>query len=276
MRSVRTAGAELLHEGGAWANLIVSGRRPMLNFGDEVSPLVLRELTGLKFRWAPMKSAEIVGVGSLLQSYVRADADAVIFGTGSRTQDLGAPIRGSVVALRGPMTAAVTRVENVALGDPGLAVRALSGPSRPLAAPVVLPHFRAFGSAAGRKEIDRLKRAGYRVVMPNWEPLRVAEHISRAEFVLTSSLHGLIFAQGLDRRVRLMSFRGVPAEPTFKYDDHLAVFGLKAEFLDSREVGDGLALPKTVMDVMDRERSEVASRLPAVLESLYKVGAALR
>lgn len=236
---------------------------------------MLRELSGQRFRWAPIKSADVVGVGSLMQAVVRAGSTATIFGTGSRDGAVMDRPRGRVVSVRGPKTAAVLEAPDLPLGDPALAIQALTPRSRRTTGPVVLPHFRVFGTREGASEVRRLKSMGFRIVLPNAHPLRVADAIARADYVLTSSLHGLIFANGLGREVRLISFEGVQAEPDFKYDDHLGVFGLASDFLKSHLVLSAKRLPQGVRGRMEAEQERVADLLPARVNALYAAGALL-
>lgn len=276
MRSLRAASGEMLHEWQAWLELTRRGGRPLLNFGDEASPLLLAELTGQRFRWSSLRRADVVGVGSLLQSYVRSHSRAVVFGTGTReAASLGTP-RGRVLGVRGPLTALSFGVEGVALGDPGLAIAALTRPLRgPRKSTVVIPHFRAFGSRAGRAELRRLRRCGFKIVGPNAAPLSVAHDIQAADQVLTSSLHGLIFSQALHRRVQLVSFAGVAREPSFKYNDHQAVFGLPAVMEPTDRFAAPAMMPSEVSSAMDESMAIVDSELPTVLDGLYTAGARL-
>lgn len=277
LRSFRAAAGEFLHEWEAWAFLAKQGRRSFVNFGDEASPLLLAELSGRAFRWAPMATADFVGIGSLLQSHERASSTAIIFGTGLREQAaIGVP-KGPVLALRGPLTAASLDLTGVPLGDPGLAIGGLvSSKSRRTGRPIVIPHFRVFGSSEGRRELSRLRAAGFDIVLPTWEPLRVAEAIVAAEYVLTSSLHGLIFAHALSRRVQLLSFSGVAEEPAFKYQDHLSLFDLTFDVLQSSRLEDAGRLPRRVSVAMDASREIVDRQLPFILNGLYSAAAKIR
>jgi hypothetical protein len=56
------------------------------------------------------------------------------------------------------------------------------------------------------------------------QPATVARHIQRAEFVITSSLHGLIFSHALGRPAVLIA--PLTAEPEFKYRDYFASVGM--------------------------------------------------
>jgi len=236
---------------------------------------MLGELSGQRFRWAPLNSADVVGVGSLMQAVLRSGSSATIFGTGSRVRGAIASPKGQIVSVRGPLTADALHCPDVPLGDPALAIGALTPRSGRVTGPVIVPHFRVFGTREGIAELRRLRSAGFEVVLPNWAPLRVAKAVSQAQYVLTSSLHGLIFAHGLGCRVRLMSFDGVPPEPDFKYEDHLALFDLHLNFLDSRRVVRADRLPRGVGERMEVEQQMVAGLLPARLDGLYASGALL-
>src|SRR3954465_15325691 len=64
-RRLRTAATEMLHHGPSWARLVTRGS--FTNFGDEVSPLILREVTGQAIEWAPLHSADVIAVGSIIE-----------------------------------------------------------------------------------------------------------------------------------------------------------------------------------------------------------------
>ncbi|MBY0233675.1 MAG: polysaccharide pyruvyl transferase family protein, partial [Burkholderiaceae bacterium] len=59
---------------------------------------------------------------------------------------------------------------------------------------VVIPHFAALGDHGARHLLDRCRAQGWTVVLPNRPPVEVASVISGADLVVTSSLHGLVFA----------------------------------------------------------------------------------
>jgi hypothetical protein len=231
-RDPRAARAELRANAGTWIRLRANGGRLLSNFGDEMSPLLFRAL-GYRVTWAPLSSADVTGVGSLLDLYLwaRQPTTAVVWGSGLRaasTAQAREVIRRSVgtfAAVRGPRTRdALGLPVNTPLGDPGLLAPALldGKTSRRGTHAVVIPHFRTWSHGASRSQLKALTSLGYRVVAPNQDPVDVVQAISNSAIVYTSSLHGLIVADALGVPAALVRFANseLSREPEFKYLDY--------------------------------------------------------
>jgi hypothetical protein len=110
---------------------------------------------------------------------------------------------------------------------------------------------------------------GWEIVLPSVAPLEVAARIAAAEFVATSSLHGLIFADALSTPAQLVSFSGgARAEPLFKYDDYSSIFGMEI----TPEVASNVLRELPDAPVPDRavERTEhIAQLLDDATEKLH-------
>jgi pyruvyltransferase len=279
-RSATAIASELRNHPRAWLELW--HRTPRLaNFGDEISSAILEELTGRRVAWAPIAKAEVVGVGSLLNVYVRLGGQGTIFGSGVRTpQTLGAieDRLGPVLALRGKATRDVLGAPaDTPLGDPGLVVRAILAVRRPSrSGAIVIPHFAVMGTAHGRAQLRRARAAGFEVVLPNEHPLDVARKIRTSNLVVTSSLHAVVFADALDVPVDLVTFGSAALdEPTFKYDDYMSVFGLTATITGIDEV---------LANVHSRARDEVRQarlarirgQVDDIIEQLYSAAGPIR
>ncbi|MBA0049508.1 hypothetical protein E0L36_00835 [Streptomyces sp. AJS327] len=154
------------------------------NFGDELGPEILQRL-GYRVRRAPLGSADIITVGSILGSALRRKPHGlVVWGSGLLRIPHDARHRFRICALRGRITAR-TLGADVPLGDPGLLVSRLW--KRP---PVryrlgVVPHY-----------VDRRTFAWADRVIDVTRPVsEVIEEIGSCAAIATSSLHGLITAQ---------------------------------------------------------------------------------
>src|ERR1700685_1338487 len=89
------------------------------NMGDALTPYLLAYFSNLDITWSPLPEAEIVVTGSVLH-HISADWAGRVLGTGLVSSRFGVRLRdASVLALRGPLTAARVKGE-YALGDPGL------------------------------------------------------------------------------------------------------------------------------------------------------------
>lgn len=276
-RPFRTLAAEGVRHGRAWLSLVTGGPKRLANFGDAVNPAVLRELTGHRVTWAPLHRAEVVCIGSLLDAYVRVGSTAMVLGSGCRQGwcQADAVVAERVLSVRGELTARVLGLpDTVPLGDPGLVVASLLPERRPRRGGALLvPHFAVPGTAAGRAALRAARAAGLGVVLPNEPPLLVAERVRAAECVVTSSLHALVFAHALGTPVQLVSFEG-GAEPRFKYDDYLSVFGLTS---DVAPVQDVLDLPRgELLDRVADAACTVSQHVDHVVTSIYAAASPLR
>lgn len=243
-RDARIALWELRRNRAAWVSMTAHGGWSLRNFGDELSPRVVAEVSGRRTRWAAPESADVIAVGSVLEHAAAVDARGLVWGAGVRHPDLAPAAwaqrhRSRILAVRGALTRDALGLElDTPLGDPGLIARSLYGRSARPHGIVVVPHFLAFNRPDARSLMAAARADGMRVVPPSASYDRICEEVSRAELVLTSSLHGMVVADALDCPVQLVSF-GRTAEPAFKYSDYESVFGLSSSFRSFTDVLDG-------------------------------------
>jgi pyruvyltransferase len=172
------------------------------NVGDRVTPLVLEAITGRPVRRiSDLSRPHILSVGSLM---AWATPASQIWGTGVIDPEggVGRSRKGAVHALRGPLTHRALRRGGVALadvpfGDPGFLAPALLGVTRSGAPtfPVGLvahyldrhdPGLRAMLTSAGVADLD--------VSEP---PAAFLGRMADCAAVISTSLHGLVFAEAL-------------------------------------------------------------------------------
>ena len=169
------------------------------NFGDKLSPLLLRMLTGFEPVWVqPKFPAKILGLGSIVESVAPGD---LVVGAGLiKDAPHGLPKGVKVLAVRGPLTAERLGLdpERVAFGDPGLLAAEAFGVTRTKDPNgiVVIPHFR-HKEAAG----EALRRVSnpkdITIIDVQQDPVQVVQKISRARVCVSTSLHGIIIAESL-------------------------------------------------------------------------------
>lgn len=277
-RSPDEAWGQLRTNAAAWARVTAAGRRRPTNFGDEFAPAVLAALTGQRVRWTPIDDAEVVGLGSLGNRYLLGTRRARLFGTGLRE----APPPGTtlpaerVLGLRGAASAAALGLPAaLGIGDPGLVVRELVSPRRtPRREPVLIPHFSAFASPRTRALLRGCAADGCTVMPPNRPWREVATAVRDASAVISSSLHGIVFADSF----------GVPAiwtrmpgtiEPDLKYHDHDSAFGLRARATEfgPNETADGFM--RTNLHAAEVRSIYVAEQLDNRLGRLYALARSL-
>lgn len=273
MRSPRDLAREAVYNRGAWIELARRSRRGPSNFGDAVGGLILREILGQPVKWSPPATADLFSVGSILNVYEEVGSTAAIFGSGIRNP---APVNrksfgtSKVLAVRGELTRDCLGLSaDAVLGDPGLMIGTLGfSRSVPRSRALLIPHFATFGSKAAQRSIESARSAGYRIALPNWDPLTMASVISCSDYVATSSLHGLVFAHALGVPGRLVSFASdVRAEPEFKYRDYLSVFGVEHA---SRELAT-IASPEAVANdirALEETTARIAAMVPGIASRL--------
>lgn len=162
------------------------------NFGDALTPWLLPRYGIVPFHTSAAESS-LVGVGSILEM-VPEDFRGAVWGAGLMNDAPYTLPHARFLAVRGRQTREHLGLsDDVALGDPGLLI---SRHVRRRAAEVVLaavPHgmhagHPAFNSLAERNPVD------VRLVDVRQSPAHVARRIASATAIVTSSLHGLVYA----------------------------------------------------------------------------------
>lgn len=193
-------------------------RKPVPNFGDEVGPMIVRDVLERSGRSAHHATSDktLFSVGSVMHFVKPGDH---VWGTGfnaKRSLQLAQPETIKVHAVRGPKTAKVLEAYGVEVprvyGDPALLISDLASiraatqveKTRKL---VVIPNFNDL--ARHRNHPD--------VISPLQPPEAVARAIAQSELVVGSSLHAMVFADALGVPSRLITST---AEHPFKYEDY--------------------------------------------------------
>jgi len=218
------------------------------NFGDYLSYQLVSWLASSRVLLADQsESGKLLAIGSILWSL---QDDDVIWGSGAHRPGQ-IPRRSNVrcLAVRGPLTLQELRRANVVSADcrplffdPGVLVSLLFPGLKTLSSvpgkTLVIPHYSDLATV--HQMVSKLDLP-VDVVNPFRRPIRIAEMITRSERVISSSLHGLIFADAL----------GIPAiplrldgnkEPPFKYEDYFEGTGRSAPRFSS-----------DIVDALDRD-----------------------
>ena len=241
------------------------------NAGDWFSPLICETLSGRPVTYADPRGCDLVAAGSLLgrlnKSHrlhrlgLRRSLD--IWGTGSlRGEDrlLG---NHRLHAVRGDLTLA--RCERAtgetSLGDPGLLAEALLPGSIDKRYGIgVIPHI----ADLGHPEVTAfLETASHARLLDVTSPAKLLiKEIARCERILSSGLHGLVFADALGIPNRWFTASGALVGGRHKFDDYYSVFGLEARSLrlpeaDSDAVFEGYHRPG-----LDRLKRDLLASFP--------------
>lgn len=276
-RTPRALLSEARHNALAWARMARIGGGAS-NFGDELSALAIEEATGAKPTWAPLARANVVGIGSILDLYLSSSSAALIWGSGLRD-----PLRSHhsavpsdrVLAVRGALTRDSLGLSAITpLGDPGLLARSIFAQGLPRRGVLVLPHFSVFGTAAGMSEIAALRAHGMRVVAPSAPVRTVCEEIARADFLITSSLHGLVVADALGTPAALAAFTQA-REARHKYSDYSSIFSQDVRWHQLSSLADPTQ-QRRLHDESAVRTAEISSTIDGVVERLISAAVPLR
>lgn len=202
------------------------------NFGDYLSALIVEMLSKRKVVHASVKHADMIAIGSVLSREKKAKIWGIprklhIWGTGSASPDDSFSGRHYYHAVRGVKT--LGQIKNTdgltALGDPGLLAPMLV--ERPLVKSIrvgVIPHIKDRNSPAILDLITRIPGAR---VIDVFSPVKVVlEQIASCDFVLSSSLHGLIVADSYGVPNQWLSLDSNPGWE-YKFQDYYSSFAIE-------------------------------------------------
>lgn len=223
-------------------------REPRVNFGDNLMRPLLNELYGLMPAYVTPERAELIGAGSILDIFYRrlktrtdiwriqlrnalgtlagTRATLHVWGSGFMESDTLPlwPQRLVCHAVRGPLSRSRICGRSIALGDPALLLPWIwPRLATPTAEVAIVPHnasYRNFLSLYA----DRLPRH-WTVIDLLDPPAAVARAIAGSEFVVSSSLHGLIVADAYGVPSCWMLPHGRLSGDGFKFADYAAFRG---------------------------------------------------
>ena len=185
------------------------------NFGDEAGIDIIKAAAGCK---ALTRGKTLLGLGSTLHH-----RPGILWGTGSMFYGTRyAPCHYDARAVRGPLTALRLRlkVNKTVFGDPGLLLPALLPSLRRRCAPTlalcVVPH-------RGDNAIFSTNASLTVVFRANASYADGVHAMTDCQFVVSSSLHGIIFAEALGIPARWIQISGSGSSKTegkFKYCDY--------------------------------------------------------
>lgn len=195
-----------------------------LNFGDEITPYIIEAILGRKCEWTNIKECEIAGAGSILEILQRYSEGHHIKVWGSGFIKEGPP-NGcknlDFYAVRGPSSLGRVQADReIALGDPGILSNLAFKPSRIVSHKVgIVFHYIDRDNPA----LERIKNnPHYKLIDPLQTPEQVVRDITSCEFILSSSLHGLIVADSFKVPNYWMPLSDKVAGGDYKFNDYYA------------------------------------------------------
>lgn len=182
-------------------------RDPRVNFGDELSPVLVERLTGQKTVYTSIKHADIVAIGSILDKVLRVAwkrpfyfqfKPIKVWGTGAFGFDTLKKSRMiDVLAVRGPMTR--DRLElptDTVLGDPGILVGTFDIPRGKKYRWGIIPHLFDQEDTRIRQMLDATPDS-VMIDLSNPDLDQTVADVAACDYIFSSSLHGLITADAL-------------------------------------------------------------------------------
>lgn len=198
------------------------------NFGDDASPLLVSKLSGVQSRRVVKGERKLLAIGSILHGAKDGD---IVWGSGLKSEEALDEHPGGnifVTAVRGPKTLKVLEragwdTSNIkAMFDPGVLLKHIFADrlakydvekNKRLGKIRIVPHFKD-ELVFKRQRPDLLKH----FISPDGDPVKILESMLGAELVISSSLHGIIFAESLGIPSIWISSPG--GEAQFKYLDY--------------------------------------------------------
>lgn len=180
-----------------WREL--SGQR---NFGDDLAPILIERLTYRPVEFASLASCDIISTGSILDQAIdvtrkrflsRPFHQTLVWGSGSFGTIKPGYHHLNVTAVRGPRTKqALGLPDSVAIGDPALLLPRIIAQPQKSHRWGIIPHI----VHQQMPLIANLLKQPNTIMIDlgSPDPLATARQIASCEFIISSSLHGLITA----------------------------------------------------------------------------------
>ncbi|MFZ2031194.1 MAG: polysaccharide pyruvyl transferase family protein [Vitreimonas sp.] len=229
------------------------------NVGDVASGLIVSKLLQrdvLRFGPEPLHAPNLLGIGSIFNW---ADANSVVWGSGLIAPE-ALPVQKprAVLAARGPLTCAkimsIGLPAPAAMGDPGALIGDFYPHPRPPESNVValIPHY----ADLAHPVVEAARKQGAHVISPLLPILQFLDALSRAEAVVSSSLHGIVFAHALGRPAAWLELSDALIGGDFKFRDYFASIGLEGDAVPRAAASDSLStaagravLPRRAIDL---------------------------
>ncbi len=200
------------------------------NFGDWLSPVLCEAISGKKVVYADPSQCDLVAIGSILQKTKNHFWSRRIHVWGSGLIEKKAKFRSPHYfhAVRGELTAKTISNKKIqTLGDPGLLCDLLLPPSKKdkFFKLGIIPHY----VDKEHPLLTELSKYKHVCIIDIFSEITdFLMQVSRCDFILSSSLHGLIVADALKIPNGWIKLSQQVRGDDFKFADYYSVFGLTA------------------------------------------------
>lgn len=195
------------------------------NLGDCLSPIILKNF-GYRVQYSAPDSAELIFMGSILDK-LSPNYKGVILGTGFIRAETKIDLTAAkILGLRGALTRDMLQCQqDLVLGDPGLLspllIRKVSNEKYTLG---IVPHY-----VDQKSEVVEILKSNLRnaalIIDVRKNPVEVIEEIARCNYVVSSSLHGLVVADSLSIPNLWVKFSEKVIGNDFKFNDYYSIYG---------------------------------------------------
>jgi pyruvyltransferase len=238
------------------------------NVGDWLSPLIVASLTSRPIEHAIAKKSEMMCVGSILHKAKNHWLSPVqdIWGSGYMHDCAPRKSKHRIHAVRGKLTR--DRLLNnsaVAVGDPGLLVSTVlaeKASNEKKYTIGIIPHYWDKDDPQVMRFLEKYPQVKFLDVFNDVDTF-IAE-MTACEFIISSSLHGLIMADAFKIPNQWMVVSDKVEGDNFKFYDYYSVFDMQApEYSDL----DSLTLKKIDSIAADYKRPSLAAVQQAIIDS---------
>jgi pyruvyltransferase len=204
------------------------------NFGDALAPLLLEHFAEIKVEWGSISHSSIASIGSILE-HIPPLWDGYILGSGRLMPDSRlhlvqrrTGVSAKILSVRGPLTARGIP-GSFGIGDPGILADELVGFQEKQWDLGILPHWQDTELAPRFKKMIP-EKFSIHVINPSDDPLDVVRQIGASRRLVTSSLHGMIVADGFGVPRRVETCPAMARDGgDFKFRDYCASVQMKFE-----------------------------------------------
>ena len=193
------------------------------NFGDILTPIILN-FYNFEVIPSSLKNSEYLFVGSVAR---KANSRHTVLGSGIIRENESGDPNANWIWARGPRTRNSVIFHGGScpeiFGDPALLLPRIVNPSRKKIKVGIIPHFVDY-------KIASEKYPNFHIIdILDKDPTRVIKDITSCQYIISSSLHGIITAHAYGIPAAWVKFSNKLKGDDSKFYDHFEAMNLKAE-----------------------------------------------
>jgi len=246
------------------------------NFGDKLTAFLLQKLTSYSIEsvtFRHIRKADLIGVGSILQ-HIPEDYEGKIWtsGFGFETDFKKFP-KAKIVAVRGKQT--LDRIDgcdkkHIVLGDGGLLCHLFAADNVSKKYKLgIIPHYIDKGNPVIRKMA--LESAEIKIIDVCGSCDEVIKEIQECEYIISSSLHGVIAADSLGVPNEWVKLSNKVGGNGFKFGDYYGIFGIEKKEPMLLDKNDNLNGVLNKLQNQKYERKNIDTIKTQLIESIKEI-----